>query len=251
MYTGEWSLIIISNNGDADPIAYQRDFSLSVGTQQTTTATPTIVVNATVTPVSTVTSTTTATITSTLVASTTTVQALVAGLFPTLTSLPLPSVHIVTVPAYTITQTVHQPKVMTTVVAGTPSCHAPMPNFKADPVATIIVTVIKSTAQVAKGFIGAKFRRAVEEREALDADLKAQFVSERHNRLVAAQKLHKRGPDASVVTVTETSTYITSTSTVYLPTSTVTIPSTSLVTRYDLSVPPCSAALRKLIRVFR
>jgi hypothetical protein len=37
LWSGAWSVIIISNNGDAAPIAYQRDFSLSVGIAATTT----------------------------------------------------------------------------------------------------------------------------------------------------------------------------------------------------------------------
>lgn len=41
LFTGEWSLLIISNNGDAAPIDYERDFSLIVGPQQTSTVTPT------------------------------------------------------------------------------------------------------------------------------------------------------------------------------------------------------------------
>jgi hypothetical protein len=36
LWSGAWSVIIISNNGDAEPIAYQRDFSLAVGTPATT-----------------------------------------------------------------------------------------------------------------------------------------------------------------------------------------------------------------------
>ena len=35
LWSGAWSVIIISNNGDADPIAYQRDFSLEVGVPST------------------------------------------------------------------------------------------------------------------------------------------------------------------------------------------------------------------------
>jgi hypothetical protein len=36
--TGDWSVIVISNNGDSgDPIAYERDFSLTVGPQSTST----------------------------------------------------------------------------------------------------------------------------------------------------------------------------------------------------------------------
>lgn len=38
LWSGAWSVIIISNNGDEGlPIAYQRDFSLSVGIAATTT----------------------------------------------------------------------------------------------------------------------------------------------------------------------------------------------------------------------
>lgn len=51
MYTGEWSVIMISNNGDAEPIAYERDFSLTVAPQSTTTVTPTVTVPYTTTPV--------------------------------------------------------------------------------------------------------------------------------------------------------------------------------------------------------
>lgn len=37
LWSGDWSVIIISNNGDADPIAYMRDFVLSVGEPVTST----------------------------------------------------------------------------------------------------------------------------------------------------------------------------------------------------------------------
>jgi hypothetical protein len=49
--SGAWSIIIISNNGNAAPIAYQRDFSLSVGPQVTTTYTPSVTIPVTYTPV--------------------------------------------------------------------------------------------------------------------------------------------------------------------------------------------------------
>lgn len=42
LYTGDWSLLIVSNNGDAEPIAFERDFALTVGTQVTSTVTPTV-----------------------------------------------------------------------------------------------------------------------------------------------------------------------------------------------------------------
>lgn len=37
LVSGEYSILVLSNNGAEDPIAYQRDFSLLVGPQQTTT----------------------------------------------------------------------------------------------------------------------------------------------------------------------------------------------------------------------
>jgi hypothetical protein len=37
LWSGAWSVIIISNNGDAEPIAYQRDFSLEVAVPAVTT----------------------------------------------------------------------------------------------------------------------------------------------------------------------------------------------------------------------
>ena len=49
LYTGDWSLLIISNNGNADPIAYERDFSLTVGTQVTSTVTTTPIATSTAT----------------------------------------------------------------------------------------------------------------------------------------------------------------------------------------------------------
>lgn len=51
MFSGDWSILVISNNGDADPIAYERDFYLTVGVPDTTTFTPTLTLSATVTPI--------------------------------------------------------------------------------------------------------------------------------------------------------------------------------------------------------
>ena len=44
MFSGPWSVILMSNNLGAGSIAYQRDFDLSVGEVQTITVTPTITV---------------------------------------------------------------------------------------------------------------------------------------------------------------------------------------------------------------
>lgn len=42
LWSGDWSVILISNNGDACPIAYERDFYLTVAEPVTTTFTPTV-----------------------------------------------------------------------------------------------------------------------------------------------------------------------------------------------------------------
>jgi hypothetical protein len=51
LFSGGWSIIIISNNGDAAPIAYERDFFLTVAPQNTTTFTPTVTATVTTTPI--------------------------------------------------------------------------------------------------------------------------------------------------------------------------------------------------------
>ncbi|TKA37616.1 hypothetical protein B0A54_11700 [Friedmanniomyces endolithicus] len=51
LYSGDWSLLILSNNGNCDPIDFERDFSLSVGPQQTVTVGPTLTVSTITTPV--------------------------------------------------------------------------------------------------------------------------------------------------------------------------------------------------------
>ena len=51
MSSGEWTILVIGNNGDGNPFAYERDFSLTVGPQETTTATQTVTYTQTLTPV--------------------------------------------------------------------------------------------------------------------------------------------------------------------------------------------------------
>lgn len=55
MVTGNWSILAIGNNGDGNPFAWERDFYLSCGPQQTTTVTPTATYTITTTPSTTMT----------------------------------------------------------------------------------------------------------------------------------------------------------------------------------------------------
>lgn len=221
LYSGDWSLVVISNNGDADPIAFQRDFSLDVGVPSTVTVTPTVTATDLETSVSSIVSTTSSTVTSTLVAKTTTKRALITFAKPTLYSHPL-SVQVVTKDLFTVTKTAYAPQITQTTVEATPSCVAPTPNWIPDPLAKIEITILKTVLQKVNS---AKFKRGVEQ----DAEVKKQFVEERKQRLGAA--LHKRAPDASVVTSTLTNTadFVTETQTQWT-TITTTVPTTVLST---------------------
>lgn len=226
LYSGDWSLVVISNNGDGDPIAYQRDFSLTVGTPTTVTVTPTVTATDLETSVFSILSTTSSTITTTLVAQTTTKQALMAFATPTLLSHPL-QVQVVTRDLFTVTQTQYAPQVTQTTVGVQASCASPTPNWQPDPIAKIQIkiqiTILKTVSQRLNS---AKFKREALE----DAAAKQEFVKSRAERL---QGLEKRGPDASVTTVTATNTdvFVTETTTQWT-TITTTVPTTVLSTVY-------------------
>ncbi|KAI4716627.1 hypothetical protein E4T48_07167 [Aureobasidium sp. EXF-10727] len=224
LYTGDWSLVVISNNGDASPIAYQRDFSLTVGTPTTITYTPTVSATDLETSVSSIISTTTKTVTTTLVPKTSTTRAFIAFAKPTLVSRPL-NVQVVTSNKFTVTKTAFAPQVTQTTVTVSASCAAATPNWHPDPLARIQITILKT---IFRRTDSAKFVR----KSAEDVEAKRRFVESRRRALgSAAGGLEKRGPDASVVTVTATDTdvFVTSTKTQYT-TVTTTVPSTILST---------------------
>ncbi|KAF2255605.1 hypothetical protein BU26DRAFT_443779 [Trematosphaeria pertusa] len=64
MVSGDWIILILGNNDDGQPFAWQRDLYLTCGPQATTTSTPTATFDVTSTPVVTSTSTSTFVITS-------------------------------------------------------------------------------------------------------------------------------------------------------------------------------------------
>lgn len=222
LYSGDWSLVVISNNGDGDPIAYQRDFSLTVGTPTTVTITPTVTATDLETSISSIVSTTSSTITTTLVPQTTTKHALIAFAKPTLMSHPL-SVQVVTKDLFTVTKTQYAPQITQTTISAQASCASPTPNWKPDPIAKIEITILKTISQRVNS---AKFKRGALK----DAAAKQEFVEKRAERL---QGLDKRAPDASVITVTATNTndFVTVTSTQWT-TITTTVPTTVLSTVY-------------------
>ncbi|KAK6005037.1 hypothetical protein QM012_007816 [Aureobasidium pullulans] len=236
LYSGDWSLVVISNNGDGDPIAYQRDFSLTVGTPTTVTITPTVTATDLETSISSVLSTTSSTITTTLVPQTTTKHAFIAFAKPALYSHPL-SVQVVTKDFFTVTKTQYAPQVTQTTVSAHASCASATPNWKPDPIAKIQVTILKTILHQRTN--SAKFKRWEKD----DAAAKQEFVDKRAQRL---QGLEKRAPDASVVTVTATNTneFVTETSTQWT-TITTTVPTTVLST--VTSTPPVVTVTQALL----
>lgn len=197
LWSGDWSVLIISNNGDADPIAYERDFSLSVGVASTAWYTPTVtvtitstpVVNATVTSWWTETGTTTKTVTSPSVTKT-----------PTLTITPkrVTTTRTKTMGTVKRTKWVVQPTLL--VKTHTATCSVPKKQATPDPTCSITPTLMSAAAlQTASS---AKFRR-LDRRVPLD---RAQRIAERKARLAERSELEKRAPDAAVVTSTDTNT---------------------------------------------
>ena len=48
--SGEYLILVLGNNGNGNPFAWQREFSLDAGPQQTSTVTPTVTYSVTTTP---------------------------------------------------------------------------------------------------------------------------------------------------------------------------------------------------------
>jgi len=216
LWSGAWSVIIISNNGDAEPIAYQRDFSLEVAVPVTTTYTPTLTVSATTTPIieSTIYNTITETITNTKTVTSKYTKS------KTITKTPKKVTTTKTQILGTITK--HAYTVIPTVVTKTKTltCSIPKRQPYHDPWARITPTVVYAaaletaslTTSVAATTTGTHRRRDAKRHVA--ADNRAEFLAAREARLADAQVIQKRGLDNGTVTLTEldTSKWATSTS---------------------------------------
>ncbi|KAL9065001.1 MAG: hypothetical protein Q9157_007631 [Trypethelium eluteriae] len=246
LYSGDWSIIILSNNGNAEPIAYERDFHLSVGPQQTTTFTPTVTVPVAVTPLVNVTSTTTDTTTTTLAPSTVTQPSTTVK--PTTTVTPAAVTSTKTITLLTLHPTKWTLSIAKATATKTASCKAPIKPQTADPTATITPTLItaaalQSSSPSASAAVAIKRRSRVDRRVPLDAE---QRISERKAKIAARgarfADIEKRGVDQTVTTITDTNTAdwvtTTSTSTASATTATVyaAVTTTSTVTPAPITV---------------
>ncbi|KAG9588769.1 hypothetical protein KCU86_g10178, partial [Aureobasidium melanogenum] len=243
MWSGDWSVLIISNNGDGDPIAYERDFYLSVGIPSTITYTPTVTITSTSTPIVMVNSTSTVVSILTLQASTTTVASVTKS--PTVTITPPISTVMVTKTA-TLRKTAYTVVPFVSTITKTAHCSMPPSQRWPDPKCTITPTLVTaaalstdaSTTSAAASTSAAaqKVRRGLFDR-AVPLD-RAARVAERKARREASQKLHRRAPDSATTTVTELNTSLYSTSTVVTTTDASTMTSTVLATSTSTSTPP-------------
>ncbi|KAF2157305.1 hypothetical protein K461DRAFT_273459 [Myriangium duriaei CBS 260.36] len=241
--SGEWSILLLSNNGNAAPIAYQRDFSLTVGVPTTITVTPTITVGITTTVVQNVTSTSTTTLT-TRVNSTTTIPS--TTVVPTITVHPRTTID-VTKTLGTVSKTARTviPSFVTETITAT--CTIPPRQPQPDPWCSITPTRVHALAlQTPHHF---QIRGAAD-RRAVPMSLE-QMLQERKERLAASPgHLVRRGIDSATVTVTDTntadcptvtSTITASTSTLLITTiETDTITSTNTITDFEgATTAPC------------
>ncbi|KAJ9635074.1 hypothetical protein H2199_008560 [Coniosporium tulheliwenetii] len=236
--SGEWSVVVLSNNGaSGEPIAYQRDFYLSVGIIPTYIVTPTVTGTAVVTPIYNYTSTTTDTLTTMLVPVTITKPS--TTLKPTITTTPSRVTTTKTSTLLTIRKTVYTLAVVERIRTATASCRRPTKPAQPDPTCTIVPTIngITAAAMSATATPGsAKFRRAD---KAIARENLAINLEKRRAHLAAARVLNKRAPDTCIVTSTEENTALWGTTTItsYAPTSTVTIITDAVITQ-TVTPPP-------------
>ncbi|KAF2642708.1 hypothetical protein P280DRAFT_272282 [Massarina eburnea CBS 473.64] len=214
LQSGNYSIVVFSNNADGDPIAYQRDFVLSVGPQSTSTYIPTITVSSTTTPIVNTTKITTSTLTTTLTAVTLTSPSVTVT--PTTTVTPAAVTTTTTKAILTIKEVSISASIIQSTKTATATCNVPT-KAKRDPVAWLTPTV----GPWAKIF-SAKYKREFFEEQ------KGRFVQERAERLA----LRPRAPDPQPLIVTDTNTadYITSTNTITAPAITATFINTATAT---------------------
>lgn len=222
LYNGDWSLLIIANNGDAEPIAYQRDFSLEVGPQQTSTIQPTVTVHDKQTPVVNITSTAFETITQTAAAST------ITSGRGTQTITPKPTTITNTRGFFTVTQRTQTWDVIASTKTVAASCSIKPTRHVKDPLASIVPTVLGNDLQNIveniihgqKSLIGGlissvfhpfgksrfnaafHFKRELAAGRSPSEELKQAFVAERAANLKRQASLNKRAPDDRTKTVT-------------------------------------------------
>ncbi|CZT24828.1 uncharacterized protein RCC_10556 [Ramularia collo-cygni] len=238
MFSGRWAVLILSNNGEAEPVGFEREFDLIVGKPVTTTFTPTISVTVTSTPISTTTSTTKTITTNTVTRTTTLPKKTIA---PTKTIKPAPVFTTkVFGPTVKITATEFKPVISTKTL--TKTCKVST-QTKKDPTLTWRPTSLPTALSGIARELSLTQGRDTSLARRVPADRK-QRISERKARIAAEANananahINKRGLDSATFTITATNPadWITSTSVALAPTSTITSTYVSTITQVTTSI---------------
>lgn len=226
LFTGNWSLLILGNNGDGAPLAAQRDFFLTVGAQKTVTVYPTVSVPAPSMIMHTIEKKTTTTFTSTVPATTVTVQPKHKhgqhGAPPAFgwTQHLVPSYVQTTKTLTTLTHTSTCFSIVAATSTAEAACTQPVATRCSDESLKIMPSVLGELDNIFREVVEEvgealadidlgwkreetatdKYRRAVVEGRQPTDEEKRGFVMERDARL--AQALEKRAPDQRTTTVT-------------------------------------------------
>lgn len=241
LVSGNWSMIILSNNGDCAPIDYMRQFSLSVGPQVTRTAYGGVAtILSTSTSVVSTTITSTSVVTSTASPSTTTVPGAAST---TVTVVPPPRVTVITKGVYTSYKTSISAVFSTATI--TPPCNH-VPRAEANPTAvsnTIPVPdAINSVYKITVGSFSqpalapTKAARAVSGARRVRSIVQVRSVEARHPDSVPIVRRHPDLPTTIVTAALSTITQTVLASTVLHVTGTTTLLRTTTITPAPVTV---------------
>ncbi|KYG48493.1 hypothetical protein M433DRAFT_60989 [Acidomyces richmondensis BFW] len=190
MSSGNWSLLVIGNNGDGKPYAYQRDFYLTVTTQHTVTSTVTGAFTQTIQPTYTITSKTYMTTTSSIPNSAT----ITSDSIDNVTITPSPTISEAS-STITDTFTKWQQKQVTRTYYVTPSCTVPRRQQDPDPRLRYHPTKVIIPDGIASHDVKRSNRKN---------QRKAQKYLKEHHTFTARKPISKRAPDPPTLTITKT-----------------------------------------------
>lgn len=249
MSSGAWSVLVIGNNGDGSPYAWQRDFDLTVGVPVTSTTTSTVTFTETATPSTTVTTTSTIETTSTAVPNTSTITMTMTITNTNTNTKPAATKTITITPRATtitstkwLTRTVNtwtftQSKVTKTII---PTCTIPPRPSDADPPCRIFPTIIplplgltisssSSSSSSQKKKMKKNKPRAVESASESASKPPNQIPNNNNNNNPPLLPLQNRSPDAPTITI-QAPQVLNTTTTLTLSSPTMTLSEISLTT---------------------
>lgn len=237
MFSGDWMILILGNNDDGNPFAWERDLYLDCGPQVTSTVTSTVTYNVTTTPTISTTSTTIITSNYTIGPTATyTVPSKTAQQTVKVTPKPVTSTIVKT---FTKTLKTWTKELTVTTKTKTASCTVPPKPTKKDKKCTYSPTLLHPAA-LATPTAAHRYMRKAD--RAVDVEYARERIAaaklKRESKAIAAPvQLEERAPDAPTLTVTAlnpANTTVTYTASTTVTESYGTITTTTITT----SIPP-------------